>query len=344
VSAIDVYDRRRRELRAEPRCWLVTGAAGFIGSHLVENLLALGQRVVGLDNFATGSRENLSRVEQALGSPAAWRRFRFIEADIVDPQACGEAAAGADYVLHQAALGSVPRSIEDPRATHLVNVDGTLNVFLAAIAAGVRRVVYASSSSVYGDGASLPKREPAIGEPLSPYAASKRMGEIYANVLGRTHGLCAVGLRYFNVFGPRQDPAGPYAAVVPRWCDKLARGEPAVIFGDGETTRDFCPVLNVVQGNILAATADGALAGRVYNLALQQRISLAELYRALRSGLSERGFPCADLEPEYREFRPGDIRHSLADIGAASRDLGYTPRVSLLQGLDSVMDAWVLTL
>jgi UDP-N-acetylglucosamine/UDP-N-acetylgalactosamine 4-epimerase len=341
---LEVYDRRRLELRAEPSCWLVTGAAGFIGSHLIENLLGLGQRVVGLDNFATGSRVNLSRVEQALGSPEAWARFRFIEADIVDPEACALAIAGADYVLHQAALGSVPRSLENPRATHLVNVDGTLNVFLAAIAAGVRRVVYASSSSVYGDEPSLPKREPDIGKPLSPYAASKRMGEIYAEVLGRTHGLSAVGLRYFNVVGTRQDPHGPYAAVVPRWCSNLASGEPGAIFGDGETTRDFCPVLNVVQGNILAATAAGDLTGRVYNLAMQQRISLGELYRLLRSGLAERGFPCADLEPEYREFRPGDIRHSLADIGAASRDLGYRPGVSLREGLNSLMDAMVLTL
>jgi UDP-N-acetylglucosamine/UDP-N-acetylgalactosamine 4-epimerase len=339
---LEVYDRRRLELRAEPRCWLVTGAAGFIGSHLIESLLGLGQRVVGLDNFATGSPANLGRVEQALGSPEAWGRFRFIEADIVDPEACVLATAGADYVLHQAALGSVPRSIEDPRATHLVNVDGTLNVFLAAMAAGVRRVVYASSSSVYGDEASLPKREPDIGEPLSPYAASKRMGEIYASVLGRTHGLSAVGLRYFNVVGARQDPEGPYAAVVPRWCASLARGERGVIFGDGETTRDFCPVLNVVQGNILAATADGDLAGRVYNVALQQRTSLGELYRALRGGLAQRGFPCADLEPEYRDFRPGDIRHSLADIGAASRDLGYRPGVTLREGLDSVMDAMMI--
>lgn len=329
------FERLRAELERAPRVWLVTGAAGFIGSHLAHALLALGQHVVGLDNFATGSRRNLLQVEAARSGTA---QFRFIEADIRDVSACDAACTGVDYVLHQAALGSVPRSIERPLDTHAANVDGTLNVFLAALRAKVRRVVYASSSSVYGDEPGLPKREPRIGEPLSPYAASKRMNEIYAGVLARTHGLSAVGLRYFNVVGARQDPDGPYAAVVPRWVAALAQGTRPVINGDGETTRDFCPVQNVVQANLLAATAAGELSGRVYNVALGSQTSLNQLYALLRAGMHARGFDCAQLEPEYREFRAGDVRHSLADTSAAQCDLGYQPQVTLAQGLEAVMD------
>lgn len=336
------YEQCCAELRRAPRRWLVTGAAGFIGSHLIEALLALDQTVVGLDNFATGSRRNLDLVRQALASPERWARFRFLESDIRDLGACEAACASADYVLHQAALGSVPRSIERPLDTHRANVDGTLHVFLAALGAGVRRVVYASSSSVYGDEPTLPKREDRIGAPLSPYAASKRMTEIYASVLARSHRLSAVGLRYFNVVGARQDPGGPYAAVVPRWLDALtqvAQGTTRpLIFGDGETTRDFCPVGNVVQANLLAATRDAELGGRVYNVALGDQTSLNQLYRVLRDGMQARGFECATLEPEYREFRAGDVRHSLADIGAAERDLGYAASLSLEQGLAAAMD------
>jgi UDP-N-acetylglucosamine 4-epimerase len=332
------FEARAQELAAHPRKWLVTGAAGFIGSHLVESLLRLGQHVVGFDNFATGRRENLELVAQAPGIGEAWQRFRLIEGDVCDLDACKAATAGTDFVLHQAALGSVPRSIARPLETHRSNVDGTMNVFLAALESDVPRVVYASSSSVYGDDAQLPKVESRLGRPLSPYAASKRIDEIYAEVLARTHGLWAVGLRYFNVVGARQDPDGPYAAVVPRWVHALARGERPAIYGDGETSRDFCPVQNVVQANLLAATAEGTLAGRVYNVALGGRTTLNELYVLLRRGMARRGFDCAALEPERRDFRPGDVRHSLADIAAAQDDFGYDPACSLAEGLEGVMD------
>ena len=332
------FDALVPALRAQPRTWLVTGVAGFIGSHLLEALLRLGQRVVGLDNFSTGTRRNLALVEQALADAEAWRRFRLIEADICDLDACRAACAGADVVLHQAALGSVPRSIARPLDTHRSNVDGTLHVLLAALEQRVPRVVYASSSSVYGDHPELPKVEERIGRPLSPYAASKRIAEIYAEVFARTHDLCAVGLRYFNVVGARQDPDGPYAAVVPRWVSTLVRGGRVQVYGDGETSRDFCPVQNVVQANLLAATAQGPIAGRVYNVALGGRTTLNELYGLLRSGLARRGFDCASREPEYRDFRPGDVRHSLADIAAARRDLGYAPSCGLGEGLEDVLD------
>jgi len=336
------FELHARELAARPRSWLVTGAAGFIGSHLCEGLLRLGQRVIGLDNFATGKRENLLLVEAIVGA-AAWQRFRLIEADVCDLEACRAATAGVDYALHQAALGSVPRSIERPLDTHRANVDGTVNLFLAALENKLARVVYASSSSVYGDEPELPKREERIGAPLSPYAASKRIGEIYAQVFARTHGLSAIGLRYFNVVGPRQDPGGAYAAVVPRWVQALARGERPAIFGDGETSRDFCPVQNVVQANLLAALAEGELGGRVYNVALGGRTTLNTLFSLLRDGMTARGFACAGLEPERREFRPGDVRHSLADIEAARRDLGYEPARGLREGLDDVMDFFAKT-
>jgi UDP-N-acetylglucosamine 4-epimerase len=332
------FEARIADLLAQPKCWLVTGAAGFVGSHLVETLLRCDQRVIGLDNFATGSRENLRLIEASLASPAAFARFTLIEGDICDLDTCVRASHGADYVLHQAALGSVPRSIERPLDTHRTNVDGTLNVFLAALQNQVRRVVYASSSSVYGDEPALPKTEQRTGRPLSPYAASKSIGELYSDVLGRTHGLSAVGLRYFNVVGSRQDPNGPYAAVIPRWVAALTRGERPTIYGDGETTRDFCPVANVVQANLLAATQAADLKGRVYNVALGGRTSLNQLFALLRNGLAARGFGCAALEPDYQPFRSGDIRHSLADISAARSDFGYEPTTDLAQGLSQVMD------
>jgi UDP-N-acetylglucosamine 4-epimerase len=336
------FEARARQLAAQPRTWLVTGAAGFIGSHLVEGLLRLGQRVVGLDNFSTGTRQNLTLVEQALAAPQTWQRFTLIEADVCDLDACRRACAGVDVVLHQAALGSVPRSIERPLDTHRANVDGTVHVFLAALEHRVPRVIYASSSSVYGDDAELPKVEARLGRPLSPYALSKRVDEIYAEVLAKTHALSAVGLRYFTVVGARQDPNGPYAAVIPRWVNALVRGERPLLFGDGETSRDFCPVQNVVQANLLAATAGAEIAGRVYNVALGGRTTLNELYALLQSGLVRRGFDCAEIAPERRDFRPGDVRHSLADITAAQRDLGYEPACGLAEGLEGVLEFFTL--
>jgi UDP-N-acetylglucosamine 4-epimerase len=327
------------ELRARPRRVLVTGCAGFVGSHLVERLLALDQEVVGLDDLSTGRRSNLAAVEAAAGP--AWRRFSFREGDIRDADTCRRAVEGAEIVLHQAALGSVPRSIERPRDTHTVNVDGFVNLALAAVEAGVQPFVYASSSSVYGDSPTLPKREDHTGRPLSPYAASKAVNESYAAAFAASYGLRTVGLRYFNVVGPRQDPNGAYAAVVPKWLAQLAEGEAPAINGDGETSRDFCPVANVVQANLLAAFAPEAAWGRAFNVALGGRTTLAALYALLRDGMAERGAPCEGLDPVYRDFRRGDIRHSLADTSAAAAILGYVPAVSLADGLDRAMDAFV---
>lgn len=321
---------------AEERTWLVTGAAGFVGSHLVNELLELNQRVVGLDNFSTGYRHNLDAVKAAVGTDA-WRRFRLIEADVRDFDTCVDVTEGADYVLHQAAIGSVPRSMKDPLQTHTVNADGTVNVFLASLKAGVHKIVYASSSSVYGDEPNLPKTEDRTGLPLSPYAATKQIGELYADTLWRTHRLPAIGLRYFNVVGPRQDPDGPYAAVVPRWVAAMRAGSRPIIYGDGETSRDFCPVANIVQANILAAVSDDTTNGQAYNIALGGRTTLNELFLALRGALADNGVDCADIEPVYEDFRPGDIRHSLANISRAQADLGYEPDVTLSEGFRLVV-------
>ncbi len=315
------------------RRWLVTGAAGFIGSHLLETLLANGQDVVGLDNFATGHRSNLESVRAAVGEEA-WRRHRFIEADIVDPAACGEACVGVDYVLHQAALGSVPRSIADPQATHAANATGFLNMLLAARDAKAKRFVYAASSSTYGDHPALPKVEDVIGRPLSPYAVTKYLNELYADVFGRCYGMATIGLRYFNVFGARQDPDGPYAAVIPRWARAMLAGEPCVINGDGETSRDFCFVANAVQANLRAALTDNPEAlNQVYNVAVGGRTTLAELHRLLREALVASGAVTEVAEPVHRDFRTGDVRHSQADIGKAQRLLGYAPTHDVQAGL-----------
>jgi UDP-N-acetylglucosamine 4-epimerase len=320
----------RERLAGRTLTWTVTGSAGFIGSHLLEHLLRLGQRVVSLDNFATGYRENLREVERSVG-PEAWSRHRFIEGSIVDPLACREACRGADFVLHQAALGSVPRSIADPIGTETSNVIGFISMMTAAREAGVRRFVYASSSSVYGDEEGLPKVEQRIGAPLSPYAVSKLADELYARVFLGCHGFAAVGLRYFNVFGARQDPAGAYAAVIPRWARTMLLGEPVEINGDGSTSRDFCYVANAVQANLLAALAEAP--GPVYNIAVGESTSLNRLFEILRDLVSERlGTPCG-AEPVYRPFRAGDVRHSLADISLARRQLGYEPDHTLASGL-----------
>lgn len=331
------YQQLQQELRARPRRWLVTGAAGFIGSHVLETLLGLGQEVTALDNFSTGKLENLASARQAVGE-AAWRRLRFLEGDIRDLDACRQAMQGVELVVHQAALGSVPRSLARPLTSHAVNVDGFLNVLEAAREAGVERISYASSSSVYGDHPALPKQEDAIGRPLSPYAATKRVDEVYAGVYHRSYGLEAHGLRYFNVVGPRQDPEGPYAAVVPRWIATFLAGERPRIHGDGETSRDFCPVANVVQANLLAATT-GGIEPTVFNIALGGRTTLNTLFEVLRDELAALGVDCAGFEPEYGDFRPGDVRHSQADVSRARELLGYAPDVSLEEALAETV-AW----
>ncbi len=323
--------------------WLVTGAAGFIGSNLVEALLKLDQRVTGLDNFATGHRHNLEQVKESV-TEAAWMKFNFIEADIRDGAACQAACAGVDFVLHQAALGSVSRSIDDPQTTNATNIDGFLNMLVGARDAGVKRFVYAASSSTYGDHPDLPKVEDRIGNPLSPYAVTKYVNELYANVFGRTYGTESIGLRYFNVFGPRQDPNGAYAAVVPQWIAALVRNQPLRINGDGETSRDFCYIDNVVQANLLAALAGMEAVNRIYNVALGERTTLNQLHAMMVTALSETFPHVAQHRPEYVDFRRGDVRHSQADISLASTLLGYQPTHRIGDGLKQAMDWYVRNL
>ena len=330
------YDVVRDELIGSPRTWLVTGAAGFIGSNLVQELLQLRQHVVGLDNFATGHRANLDEaVAMSAGAPGT---FRFVEGDIRDLNAVREATTGADYVLHQAALASVPRSIADPVSSSQVNVEGFLNVLVASRDASARRVVYASSSSVYGDATTIPQVEHVTGRVLSPYAATKATNEMYASVFQRTYGVQTIGLRYFNVFGRRQDPNGAYAAVIPRWIAKLLANERCEIFGDGETSRDFCYVANAVQANILAAmTPDAEATDQAYNVACGDETSLNELFRTIRGGLAAYQPSVASAEPQYATARQGDIRRSLADIGKARRLLGYEPTHRAVAGLQEAL-------
>ena len=326
-------------VQAESLPWLVTGAAGFIGSNLVETLLRLGQQVVGLDNFATGHQRNLDEVQQLVG-PQAWSRFRFIDGDIRRLEDCQTACAGVRHVLHQAALGSVPRSIEDPLATHAANATGFINMLVAARDAEATSFTYAASSSTYGDEPSLPKVEDRIGRPLSPYAATKWLNEIYAEVFARCYGFKAIGLRYFNVFGRRQDPDGAYAAVIPQWIAAMIRGDEVFINGDGETSRDFCHVANAVQANLLAALAADEHRDRVYNVAVGQCTSLNQLFEALVAQLAASGAHY-DRKPVYRDFRAGDVRHSLADIDRAGSRLGYAPTHTLSTGLREAMP-WYL--
>jgi UDP-N-acetylglucosamine 4-epimerase len=331
------YFQLRETLKAQPRVWLVTGAAGFVGSNLVEELLGLGQTVVGLDNFSTGYEANLN---EALALNVGSGSFRFVQGDIRDLETCRAASVGVDYVLHQAALASVPRSIADPLSSSQVNVEGFLNILVAARDAGARRVVYASSSSVYGDATTIPQVEERTGRPLSPYAATKATNELYASVFQRNYGLQTVGLRYFNVFGRRQDPNGAYAAVIPRWVDKLLRDVQCEIFGDGETSRDFCYIANAVQANILAATTpDAAATGEAYNVACGEETSLNELFRMIQQGLTKHHPAVATARPNYSEARQGDIRRSLADIGKARRLLGYEPTHRVSAGLAEAL-AW----
>ncbi|MEO7762016.1 MAG: SDR family oxidoreductase [Casimicrobiaceae bacterium] len=332
------YSEVRARLRQQPQRWLITGVAGFIGSNLLEALLELGQEVVGLDNFATGHRRNLEQVQTAVG-PDAWERYAHIDGDIRDLATCHRAAAGVDIVLHHAALGSVPRSIEDPLATHEVNLTGFVNMLIAARDAKVARFVYAASSSTYGDHPVLPKVEDTIGRPLSPYAVTKYANELYADVFARCYGVTPIGLRYFNIFGPRQDPEGAYAAVIPRWIAQLADGQPVTINGDGSTSRDFCHVANAVQANLLAATAQKPDAlNQVYNIAVSERTTLLELFEMLRARLAEHFPSVRDSRPNHREFRAGDVLHSHADIAKAAALLGYAPTHPIGAGLAETID------
>jgi UDP-N-acetylglucosamine 4-epimerase len=336
----DRYDRVRRDLARYPQTWLVTGVAGFIGSNLLEALLKLNQRVVGLDNFATGYRRNLDEV-RSLVSVEQWQRFTFMEGDIRRLADCEAAVRQVDNVLHQAALGSVPRSLEDPIATHEVNISGFLNMLVAARDAHVKSFTYAASSSTYGDHPGLPKVEDCIGQPLSPYAVTKYANELYASVFARNYGLRTVGLRYFNVFGQRQDPDGAYAAVIPRWTAALINGDEVVINGDGETSRDFCFVDNAVQANLLAAVADDASRDQIYNVAVGDRTTLNQLYGYLKAALADQGVVLAEHRPVHGPHRAGDIQHSQASIEKAERLLGYERRIPVAQGLAVAMP-WYL--
>lgn len=333
ASGDSALDAVSTSLRGRRLRWLVTGSAGFIGSHLVEALLRLDQDVVSLDNFSTGFRRNLDDVRRAVGD-AAWQRHTFIEGDVVDFATCQRVCGGIDVVLHQAALGSVPRSIENPLATHAANATGFLNMLVAARDAGVTRFVYAASSSTYGDHPGLPKVEDQIGLPLSPYAVTKYVDELYAGVFDRCYGFRTVGLRYFNVFGPRQDPEGAYAAVIPKWAAAMLSNATVTINGDGETTRDFCYVANIVQANLLAAMTDREDAtGQIYNVAVGGRMSLNDLFATLRDLLLERHPALRIPPPAHGEFRPGDVRHSQADVSKAKRLLGYRPTHDIRSGL-----------
>jgi len=333
------YQQTLTHLQTSPKTWLITGVAGFIGSNLLETLLRANQRVVGLDNFATGQRRNLEEVERLVGAER-WRNFVFHEGDILALEDCRRALEGVDHVLHQAALGSVPRSIADPIATNQANIDGFLNMLVAARDAGVASFVYAASSSTYGDHPGLPKVEDHIGKPLSPYAVTKYVNELYADVFSRSYGFHSVGLRYFNVFGPRQDPEGAYAAVIPKWTAAMIAGEEVFINGDGETSRDFCFVDNAVQANIRAALETGRDASAVCNVAVGERTSLNQLFAAIRDGLAANGIRYM-REPVYRDFRAGDVRHSLADISRARAELGYEPSHDIRAGLAVAMPWYI---
>jgi len=390
------YKKIQAQLLADPKIWLVTGVAGFIGSNLLETLLKLNQRVVGLDNFATGFQHNLDEV-QGLVTSEQWANFQFIQGDICNLEDCQRACAGVDYVLHQAALGSVPRSIENPINTNGTNISGFLNMLVAARDAKVKRLVYAASSSTYGDHPALPKVEENIGKPLSPYAVTKLVNELYAEVFARTYGFKTIGLRYFNVFGPRQNPNGAYAAVIPKWTASMIKNEPVYINGDGETSRDFCFIQNAVQINLLAATAtepviansEGAWqsseprhceevnaghgnppasslrapvgrgnpevdfaegdvtiqptspTNQIYNVAVGDRTTLNQLYEMIRTNLQDQFPHLINAKPVYRDFRSGDVRHSLADIGKANRLLGYQPTHRIGEGLKVAMKWYV---
>ena len=336
------YQEAQQHLKNHQHHWLITGVAGFIGSNLLEALLKLDQKVTGLDNFSTGYRHNLGQVKELVSS-AAWRNFNLVEGDIRRLEDCTNACKDVDYVLHHAALGSVPRSIQDPILTNENNISGFLNMLVASRDAAVKRFVYAASSSTYGDHPALPKVESVIGKPLSPYAVTKYVNELYADVFARCYGTESIGLRYFNIFGPRQDPNGAYAAVIPQWVAALIRNQPLRINGDGETSRDFCFVENVIQANLLAAlTGNSEAVNQVYNVALNDRTSLNQLYEMMRSLLMEKFPHLQNHRPQYVGFREGDVRHSQADISKAGKLLGFRPTHRIDAGLKQAMD-WYVT-
>ncbi len=351
---MNTYDSLQKQLVAEPKSWLITGVAGFIGSNLLETLLALDQTVVGLDSFVTGYRHNLEEVKQN-ATPTQWQRFHFIEGDIRDLDTCHRAmkypspdansntiSKSVDYVLHQAALGSVPHSIEDPITTNQTNINGFLNMLVAARDAHVKRFVYAASSSTYGDHAGLPQVEDNIGNPLSPYAVTKYVNELYADVFAHTYSLSSIGLRYFNIFGKRQDPDGAYAAVIPKWIAAMIKGDEVFINGDGTTSRDYCYVKNAIQANLLAAATENANAvNQIYNVAIGERTSLNDLFEILRRELMEHQVRLGDVKPVHRDFRAGDVLHSMADISKAKQRLGYSPSHYFDKGLREALDWYV---
>jgi len=335
------YQNVLKQLNQQPKKWLITGVAGFIGSNLLETLLKNNQQVTGMDNFSTGHKHNLNQVKD-LVSPEQWNNFIFIEGDMRDIETCNKACQSQDYVLHQAALGSVPRSLEDPITTNENNISGYLNMLVAARDAKVKRFVYAASSSTYGDHPDLPKVEDKIGNPLSPYAVTKVVNELYAQVFARTYGFKTIGLRYFNIFGQRQDPEGAYAAVIPKWVAGMIADEDLFINGDGETSRDFCYIDNAVQMNILAATTDNTESvDQVYNVAVGDRTTLNELFELLRLGLYESFKHLNDYQVIYRDFRAGDVRHSLANISKAENLLGYSPEYRIGEGIDIALGWYV---
>lgn len=336
---MSTYQKVQDELLQQPKTWLITGCAGFIGSNLLETLLGLNQKVIGLDNFATGHQRNLDEVKNQVGDNL-WRNFKFIQGDIRNLEDCQAGVADCDYILHQAALGSVPRSIADPLLTNSANINGFLNMLVAAKDAKVESFVYAASSSTYGDHPGLPKVEDTIGKPLSPYAVTKYVNELYADVFQKTYGLDSTGLRYFNVFGKRQDPDGAYAAVIPKWTAAMIANEYVYINGDGETSRDFCFIENAVQANILAATASQEAKNQVYNVALGDRTSLNELFSSLATTLGENDISY-QKQPVFRDFRAGDVRHSQADISKAKTLLGYQPEYKISQGVTKAMPWYV---
>lgn len=335
------YQHVQQILKNNPYRWLITGVAGFIGSNLLEALLKLNQQVVGMDNFSTGFQHNLDQVKASVGEDA-WSNSKFIDGDIRCLQDCLEACKDIDFVLHHAALGSVPRSIEDPILSNENNITGFLNMLVASRDTGIKRFVYAASSSTYGDHPDLPKVESVIGQPLSPYAVTKYVNELYADVFGRCYGTQSIGLRYFNIFGPRQDPNGAYAAVIPQWIAALIKNETLYVNGDGETSRDFCFVENVIQANLLAAlTKEPGAINQVYNIALNERTSLNQLYAMMRELLVDKFPHVRDHQPTYVDFRKGDVRHSQADISKAQGLLGYEPTHRIDQGLSQAMEWYV---